>query len=297
MGGLKQYMPVTFGLMWIATLAIAGIPPLAGFFSKDEILGAVFARAHEGSTIASAHLFGIPGTAWLYFAYALGLAAALMTATYMTRMMLYTFHGPNRTGEKERGHLREAPWIMTGPLVVLGIATAFGGWLNIPEFAHFLGPVAGLDHWLEPVVGESTARVVPNGGHLPEGLELGLVAIAIAIAVTGILIAWTRLKPAALVPKSQSPPEEGFQRVLVNKYYVDEMYDRAVVRPTYATSRNLLWRGIDIGLIDGLGVNGSAYLSRFVGFIGSQLQSGRLGTYAWVLTLGVLVVLAAFGIR
>lgn len=290
-------MPVTFGLMWIATLAIAGIPPFAGFFSKDEILGSVFARAHEGSTIASAHLFGISGAAWLYFAYVLGLAAALMTAVYMTRMMLYTFHGPNRTGERERGHLREAPWIMTGPLVVLGIATAVGGWLNLPAFAHVLGPVAGLEHWLEPVVGEATARVVPNGGHLSEGLELGLVALAIAIAVAGIAIAWARLKPAALVPKSQSQPAEGFERVLEDKYYVDEIYDAAIVTPVVSTSRGLLWRGIDVGLIDGLGVNGTAYLARFAGFIGSQLQSGRLGTYAWVLTLGVLVVLIAFGIR
>lgn len=297
MGGLKQYMPITFALMWIATLAIAGIPPLAGFFSKDEILGSVFARAHEGSTIASAHLFGISGQLWLYFAYVLGLCAALMTATYMTRMMLYTFHGPNRTGEKERSYLHEAPWIMTGPLVVLGALTVFGGWLNIPEFAHFLGPVAGLEHWLEPVVGEGTARVVPTGAHLPEGLELGLVAVAIAIAVTGILIAWTRLKPEALVPKSQAAPEEGFQRVLEDKYYVDEIYDAAVVTPIVSGSRGLLWRGIDVGLIDGLGVNGSAYLSKFVGFIGSQLQSGRLGTYAWVLTLGVLAVLGAFSIR
>ena len=108
MGGLKTYMPVTFWLMWIATLAIAGIPPFAGFFSKDEILGALFARAQH-STIASAHLFGIPGSAWLYFAYLLGLVAAFMTAVYMTRMMIYTFHGPNRTGEKERGYLAEAP--------------------------------------------------------------------------------------------------------------------------------------------------------------------------------------------
>jgi NADH:ubiquinone oxidoreductase subunit 5 (subunit L)/multisubunit Na+/H+ antiporter MnhA subunit len=100
--------------MWIATLAIAGIPPFAGFFSKDEILGSVFARAQH-STIASAHLFGIPGSFWLYFAYVLGLGAALMTATYMTRMMIYTFHGPNRTGEEERtaggteGQPRHAP--------------------------------------------------------------------------------------------------------------------------------------------------------------------------------------------
>ncbi len=134
MGGLRQYMPITFVLMWIATLAIAGIPPLAGFFSKDEILGALFARA-QGSTIAQAHLFGIPGTVWLYFAWVLGLSAALMTAVYMTRMMLYTFHGPNRTGDAERQHLKEAPWVMTGPLVVLAALTVVGGWLNLPEFA------------------------------------------------------------------------------------------------------------------------------------------------------------------
>ena len=130
MGGLKQYMPVTFALMWIATLAISGIPPLAGFFSKDEILGGVFTRAYEHSTIAQAHLFGIPGSAWLYLAYILGVAAAFMTATYMTRMMIYTFHGPNRTGEKERTHLAEAPWIMTGCFV---LAAAVAGGLNIPS--------------------------------------------------------------------------------------------------------------------------------------------------------------------
>src|SRR4051812_41609719 len=101
MGGLKSYMPVTFTLMWIATLAISGIPPFAGFFSKDEILGGVFERAHE-STLASSSLLGIPGSAVMYLAYVLGLAAAFMTAMYMTRMMLYTFHGPSRTGDRER---------------------------------------------------------------------------------------------------------------------------------------------------------------------------------------------------
>src|SRR5206468_2254067 len=144
MGGLKTYLPVTFALMWIATLAISGIPPFAGFFSKDEILSGVFARAHE-STLASASLLGIPGSAILYLAYALGLAAAFLTATYMTRMMLYAFHGPNRTGESERPHLREAPWVMTGPLVVLGVLSVVGGWLNLPDLPPFsaMGPVAG----------------------------------------------------------------------------------------------------------------------------------------------------------
>ncbi|HEU4786037.1 MAG TPA: NADH-quinone oxidoreductase subunit L [Gemmatimonadaceae bacterium] len=295
MGGLRQYLPVTFVLMWIATLAISGIPPFSGFFSKDEILGSLFARAQH-STIAQAHLFGIAGSAWLYVAWVLGLAAAFMTATYMTRMMLYTFHGPNRTGEGERGHLREAPWIMTGPLVVLGVLAAAGGWLNLPEFAP-LGRVGALDHWLEPVVGESTTRVIAGAAEMSRGLEYALVGLAVLIAVGGIALAFARLKPERLVPKREAPPEEGIEKVLVNKYYVDEIYDAAIVRPVVGTSRSLLWRGIDVGLIDGLGVNGTGYLARFVGWVGSQLQSGQLGTYAWVLALGVLVVLGAVTVR
>ena len=297
MGGLKQYMKVTWILMWIATLAISGIPPFSGFFSKDEILGTVFARA-QGSTLAQAHWLGLPGTAVLYFAYAIGLAAALLTAIYMTRLMLYTFHGPNRTGEKEREHLHEAPWIMTGPLVVLGILAAVGGWFNLPEIithAIPLGPTASLEHWLDPVVGAGTARVIGSTGEgVSTGTEALLIAVAIAIAITGIVYAVVMLKPAALVPKAQAKPEEGFERVLADKYYVDEIYDATIVQPTYAVSRNLLWRGIDVGLIDGLLVNGSAWAARFSGWLGSQLQSGQLGTYAWVFVLGVLLVLGAF---
>jgi NADH-quinone oxidoreductase subunit L len=296
MGGLRRYMPVTFYMMWAATLAISGIPPLAGFFSKDEILGAVFTRA-QGSTIASAHLFGIPGSAWLYLAYVLGVAAAFMTATYMTRMMLYTFHGPNRTGDKELEHMHEAPWIMTGPIVVLGILTVIGGWLNLPEFAKMLGPVGNLDHWLQPVVGDATARVIGGAPETSASLEYGLVGLAVLIAVAGITLAWARLKPENLVPKREARPEEGFERVLLDTYYVDEIYDKGIVQPVVGISRSLLWRGIDAGLIDGLFVNGSGYLARFVGWIGSQLQSGQLGTYAWVLVMGVLAVLGAFSIR
>src|SRR5439155_20416562 len=122
--------------MWIATLAIAGIPPFAGFFSKDEILGAAFAEA----TIRPL---------WYAF-WAMGLAAALLTAFYMTRLMLYTFHGPNRTGERERAHLHEAPPVMTGPLALLGILTVLGGALNVPEL---FGGHAFLERWLEPVTG------------------------------------------------------------------------------------------------------------------------------------------------
>jgi NADH-quinone oxidoreductase subunit L len=296
MGGLKQYMPTTFYLMWIATLAISGIPPLAGFFSKDEILGSVFGSAGN-STIARSALFGIPGQQWLYLAWFLGVVAAFMTATYMTRMMIYTFHGPNRTGEEERKYLKEAPAIMTAPLVVLGVLTVVGGWLNIPEFAEFLGPRGVLEHWLEPVVGPAMAMTAAGGGHVSAKTEYMLVGLAVLIAVAGIAFAFARLKPEKLVPKKDSPQEEGVERMLLDKYYVDEIYDEVVVTPVVATSRNLLWRGIDVGLIDGLAVNGSAYLAKLVGYLGSQAQSGRLGTYAWVLTIGVLAVLGAFSIR
>ena len=297
MGGLQRFLPWTCLLMWIATIAISGIPPFSGFFSKDEILGSVFLRAHE-STLAEAHWLGIPGTAVLYAIYALGLAAALLTAIYMTRMMLYTFHGPNRSGDEERKHLAEAPWSMTGPLVILGALSAFGGWLNLPHFLGFAGREEALGHWLEPVVGESQLRVTL--GRVPEAAgntEALLVGAAVAIAIIGMLIAFVRLKPARLVTKAQSPEEHGFERVLANKYYVDEAYHRVVVEPTVAVSRGLLWRGIDQGIIDGVLVNGSAKLARAIGGVGSWLQSGQVGTYAWVLVVGVLAVLGAFTIR
>ena len=311
MGGLRKFMPLTWGLMWAATLAIAGIPPFAGFFSKDEILGALFIRSH-GSTLAGAHWLGIPGGTVLLACYVLGLATAFMTAVYMTRMMLYTFHGPNRTGEKERGHLHEAPWIMTGPLVVLGVLSVFGGWLNLPSLIP-IGPIGALERWLEPVVEHGTLMV--TRGVAPEtsnGTELALIAAAVVIAVAGIALAFARLKPERLVPKAEAPAEHGFEQVLLNKYYVDEAYDAVVVQPIVTGSRGLLWRGIDVGLIDGvtrLFVQGKdadatpgqvpmgGLLTRAVGWIGSQMQSGQVGTYAWVLVVGVLFVLGAFTFR
>jgi NADH-quinone oxidoreductase subunit L len=292
MGGLKTKLPITWVLMWIATLAIAGVPVFSGFVSKDAILGAVFERA-QGSTLASASLLGIPGSAVLYAVYAFGLAGALLTAIYMTRMMLYTFHGPNRTGAAAAPFLKEAPWLMTGPLVVLGILSAVGGWLNLPEFLP-LGPQGVFDKWLEPVVGAATARVAAGGSGLGATTEQTLIGIAVAIAIAGIAIAFVRLKPAALVPKNVSPAATGFEKVLENRYYVDEAYDRMIVEPVVTGSRLVLWKGVDVGLIDGLFVNGSALLARATGWMGSQLQSGQLGTYAWVLVLGVIALLGAF---
>ena len=297
MGGLRRYMPWTFALMWIATLAISGIPPLSGFFSKDEILAGVFARAGH-STLAEASWLGIPGGALLYGIYAIGLFTALLTAIYMTRMMIYTFHGPNRTGERERDHLGEAPWVMTLPLLVLGVLSAIGGWLNIPELLGFLGPPEWLHHWLDPVVGAPMLAV--TGGqpvHLETQTEFFLIGGAVAIAALGIAFAFIRLKPDRLVVKDQAQPERGFARVLANKWYVDEAYDRTIVRPVVGVSRRLLWTVTDNWLIDGLLVNGSAKLASFFGRVGSYWQTGSVSTYAWAIVLGVLVVLGAFTLR
>jgi NADH-quinone oxidoreductase subunit L len=299
MGGLRRYLPVTCVLMWIATLAISGIPPLSGFFSKDEILGSVFARAH-GSTLASATWLGIPGGTLLYIIYAIGLAAAFLTAVYMTRMMLYTFHGPVRTGTEEEKALREAPWIMTGPLVVLGILTVFGGWLNLPEVITDIIPLGSRDllaHWLDPVVGDATTRITGGATHVPALTEQALIGVAVVIAVAGFVFAMARLRPARLPRKRDAVPEHGFEGVVAHKYYVDEGIDRVIVEPTYAVSRNFLWRLIDNGLIDGLLVNGSAALARGFGWVGSRLQTGNVGVYAWVLVVGVLAMLGAFTLR
>ena len=294
MGGLKAHMPWTFRLMWIATLAIAGIPPLSGFFSKDEILASVFARTSH-STLAEASLLGIPGSTLLMLIYVIGLSAALLTAIYMTRMMIYTFHGPNRTGEKERAHLAEAPMVMTGPLMVLGVLSIVGGALNFPAF--FGGVGQKLHHWLEPVTGAAALRITHGEeAHLSHATEYALIGVAVLIAVAGIAFAFNRLKPAALVPKDQSPEAQGIERVLEHKYYVDEAYDRAIVKPVVGLSRRVLWRGMDTGLIDGLLVNGSGFLMRGLGWVGARLQSGQVGTYAWVLVIGVLAVLGVFSI-
>ncbi len=272
MGGLSRYMPWTTVLMWIATLAIAGIPPLSGFFSKDEILTAAFAR---GST----------QPVWLVF-WALALVAALLTAFYMTRLMLYTFHGPNRTGENEQAHLHEAPWIMTGPLVLLGLLSAAGGLLNVPELYH---GNAWLHHWLEPVT-EPSAALLPEA-RLASGTEWLLVAVAVAAAAIGIVGAWRLLKPQGLVPARSAPEERGFARVLRDKWYVDEIYDLAVVRPLVWLSREVLWKQVDQRAIDGAAVNGAARGARALGWANRWLQTGQVGMYVAAFVVGVLLLL------
>ena len=295
MGGLRSAMPVTWVLMWIATLAIAGIPLFAGFFSKDEILSTVFARA-QGSTLSDASWLGIPGGLLLYGVYGLCLTAAFLTAVYMTRLMIYTFHGPNRTGETERTHLHEAPAVMTVPLIVLGVLSAVGGFLNDPAFLP-IAPPDVLGRWLEPVVGAATRQLTRGvAAEVDPRTSAILAGVASTVALAGILVAFIRLKPAALRPaREPGPAESGVERLLEHKYYVDEAYDRAIITPTVVFSRNILWRGLD-GLIDGL-VYLVARFWRYVGDAGSAMQTGETGTYAWVLVIGVVIVLGTVALR
>jgi NADH-quinone oxidoreductase subunit L len=280
MGGLARYMPVTAGLMIIATLAIAGVPPFAGFFSKDEILAVAFGRGEHEPIFR------------LFWAMALG--AALLTAFYMARLVAMTFFGENRTGEQERNHLHEAPWIMTGPLVVLGLLSIGGGWLNLPAFASVLGPTGLLHHWLEPITAAGTGLATTLGtlAEPPHGrVETMLVVAAVVIAVVGLVLGWTTTRKAATVPARLAPAEQGVWKVLYHKYYVDELYDRFIVSPLVRLSRRVLWRGIDQGLIDGAGVNGTASLSRALGWLGSKLQTGQVGVYVVLFLVGALFVL------
>ncbi len=296
MGGLRRTMPVTWILMWVATLAISGVPPFAGFFSKDQILGSVFERASESAAFRGLSFLGLSGSTWLYVVYAIGLVTALITAVYMTRMMLYTFHGVNRTGDGERPHLREAPWVMTAPLAILGVLTVVGGWLNLPALFGGLGSVGALDRWLEPVVGAPSAALAGSGATRPAASspETMLIGAAVVVAALGIVLAVALLKPARLVSKAEyRVAESGVERTLRHAYYVDEAVDRGLARPLMTFARNVLWRGVDAGIIDGLFVRGSALAARGAAWLGSQAQTGRVGNYAWVVAVGAVVVIGA----
>jgi NADH-quinone oxidoreductase subunit L len=208
----------------------------------------------------------------------------------MTRLMLYTFHGPNRTGERERTQLHEAPWGMTGPLLVLGVLTVVGGALNVPPL---FGGASRLERWLEPVTRLARGDAAGVGVELAAATEWALVGSAVLVAALGIVGALKLLNPAALVPARLAAPERGLGRLLWKKWYVDELYDAVIVRPVVWVSREILWKVVDVRLVDGLLVNGTAVLARVLGWFGSRLQTGEVGVYVVVFVVGVLVVLVS----
>jgi len=293
MGGLRRFMPVTWATMGIATLAIAGIWPFAGFFSKDEIIWYAGTAASGGHGALFTVIWGM------------SLAAAVLTAVYMTRMMIMTFHGSNRTGEGERKHLHEGPWNMTVPLSILAVLSIVGGWINVPGsvrnsiFGGFgLLPMSDwLDRWLEPVtevavsiraqeLGAFGSTSPVGGGHVFWGGVATIMALVVVI-LTARAVSRQDLRPAT----ESLTPLTGIRRILHDKWYVDELYDRIIVRPILGASR-FTWRWIDQVLIDGT-VNAVGGVARGLGWFGSLFQTGQVTTYAFLLTLGALAILGA----
>jgi NADH-quinone oxidoreductase subunit L len=306
MGGLRQYMPVTFATMGIATLAIAGVPPFAGFFSKDEIVGAAWTGAAGESPLSGAALFGISGANWMAVIAILLSLAALLTAFYMGRLMLYTFFGPNRTGDREREHLHEVSWTMSVPLIVLAALSVIGGLFNVegevPIVSLFspiaIGGNAGLHEWLHPVI-EGAEGVWAQNVELVEEVQHAAwpIVLAILIGLGGLTLAWVLLKPERVGTPADTPAYKGsLQKALYNKWYVDELYDRIVVRPVWWFS-NAFYSVVDRGTIDGIidGVIGRG--SMLIGLTAGRIQTGQLNTYAFVIIIGVLVVLGSVVIR
>jgi NADH-quinone oxidoreductase subunit L len=304
MGGLRKFLPVTFATMGIATLAIAGVPPFAGFFSKDEIIGAAWLGAEGHSAFSQAKLFGIPGSTWMGFIGGTLTITAFLTAFYMGRMMVYTFFGDNRTGETERRHLHEGGWTLTVPLIVLALLSTLGGLLNVePEVPIVnwfdFGQGAALHHWLHPVV-EGSDRVVE--GAVASGALSAVppvehhsripIVVAIVIGIGGLALAWAMLARRRLRTATEEPAyRNGAERVLYNKYYIDELYDSLVVRPLGALSR--MYAAFDRYVIDAL-VDFFGRLSQGLGLLAGRTQTGLLNTYAFVIIVGVLVVLGSF---
>jgi NADH-quinone oxidoreductase subunit L len=268
MGGLSKKIPWTFGTMLTATMAIAGIPFFAGFFSKDAILFAVFESENGG------HLL-----------YAFGLLTALLTSFYMFRLIFLTFHGKQRFDE-HKVHVHESPWSMLGPLVVLAVFSFVGGWFALPAFfegpdyfANFLAPVFG---------GHESAEAA--GATAAHSLELILAGVAVGAAVTGLGVAyWLYLKKpekADGLAKSLKP----VYTTLVNKYYLDEIYRAVVVRPLLWISTNVLWKTTDVAGIDGA-VNGIARGMTAIGDGVRHTQSGNTRSYAVWVVVGAIVIL------
>jgi len=288
MGGLKQYMPKTWIFMWIATLAISGIWPFAGFFSKDEIIWQTAARAVG------------PFEPWFRVFWIMALVAAMLTAFYMTRLMIMTFHGENRTGGEERKHLHEVSPVMWGPLAILAVLSIVGGWINVPHAMGetLLGIVPHsewLHEWLHPVVEQADHVIEEHVGALAHGApffgggEAMWAFVSFGIATVVVLLAAAAILRRRYVAADRSPEARGFSKVLYNKWYVDEAYDAMIVRPLVGTSR-ALWRIVDQGLIDGA-VNGLGHASRAFGWVGSRLQTGQLNSYAFAVVLGAVLVL------
>lgn len=264
MGGLRRYMPVTYLTFLIASLSISGIPGLAGFFSKDEILWMAYASGPVGK-----------------FLWVTGTAAALLTAFYSFRLIFLIFHGKFRGEQGQQHHLHESPPVMAIPLLILMVGAIGAGWVGIP---HLLGGGAQFTEFMRPVLGYPEA----DGTHKEEWIVMGLSVLA---GITGIgLAAWMYLKktdiPLQLAERLRWP-----YRVLYNKYYIDELYDYIVVKPTIWIAKNILVGFTDRKVIEGI-VNG---VPMSIGWLSERLrkiQTGFVHHYATIMAAGMLLIVA-----
>ncbi len=287
MGGLRHDMKKTWIFMWAATLAISGVWPFAGFFSKDEIIWQAAARAVG------------PFQGWFTLVWVLALAAALLTAFYMTRLMILTFHGENRSGPAG-DHIHGAPAVMWIPLSILALLATVGGWINVPEVIGQTPVLGWLPHtewlheWLHPLTAEADHIFSAHVGVLAEagpfgGSEAFWAMASFALAVAVIVLATLWLGKIERKPASETPAYRGFAKVLYDKWYVDEIYDALVVRPVISGSR-ALWRFVDVGILDRT-VNGAGAVAAWIGRGTARLQTGNLNGYAFAIVIGVLVIL------
>jgi len=272
MGGLHGRIRATFLCMLAATLAIAGAPGFSGFFSKDEILWQSFASPYGHWAL------------WL-----LAVITAMLTSFYMFRLIFLTFFGAPRYDE-HHVHVHESPRSMLVPLIVLAVLSIGGGWVALPAL---FGGTSLFEEFLKPVfvnAEEISAKLPAGASH---SLEIPLMLIAIAGAAIGFFAAWWLYlrKPKAadeLAEKLAAP-----HSILVHKYYVDELYDAALVHPIQWISTNVLWKGVDAAGIDGA-VNGIASIARDLGQEARQVQSGNGRTYASWLVAGAAAVVILF---
>jgi len=289
MGGLRKHIPVTFWTMTAATFAIAGIFPLSGFFSKDEILW----RAYSS-----------PFGAWGYWA--VGVFTAFLTAFYMFRLWFLTFfgeyrgepepeHHPERGGQEHHAqphHIHESPKVMLIPLVLLAILSVGGGWVGVPEV---LGGSNHFEHFLAPVFEEHTASAAEEAAASPAeptgASEITLTVTATGAALLGIALAWLLYYRRRDLPGKLRQRYQTAYQILEQKYYVDELYAATIVWPVVNFSRTVLWRFIDAGVIDGT-VNDSADAARQVSDRVRRMQSGNIRSYAGWVALGGAAVIA-----
>lgn len=266
MGGLKSLLPITYWIYLVASLAIAGAPLTAGFFSKDQILW---------------HAFASPsGSFWLWLA---AWATAGLTAFYMFRQFFMVFHGNSRVEERVKARVHESPWVMTAPLILLALGSIFAGWLWTPEFMWG----SPWNRWLQPVFG--ALEETQSGA----GSEEAFMLLTLGIAGLGFYLAYLSYYRGGKMPERLAAWAGGVPyKWLLDKYYVDELYDVLFVRPLTALA-GWLARVFDLGIIDGI-VNGVA------GRIGSgsrafrQVQSGNVQHYLFGFLAGTIVILAYY---